>query len=241
MSTTEIAITSDITPEQRTAARVAGFLYLLLMATLMFAELYARGPQLVRGDAAQTARNIAATERLFRIGTVTHLLTVAGDVILLVALYVVLRAVNRNVALLAALWRVVETAVFAVAAIADLTALRILRGGSYFLAFEPAQLQALARLFLTIRTTGFQTGFAFLGLGSAVFSWLWLRSRYIPRPLAAWGIFSSLLLATVSLATMIVPTLPTLGLGYMAPMFVYEVGLGLWLLVKGLRPPGRPR
>ena len=52
--------------EQHTAAKVAGFLYLLLMVTAMFAGFYARGPLIVHGDVAQTARNIAASQRLFR-------------------------------------------------------------------------------------------------------------------------------------------------------------------------------
>ena len=28
-----------------------------------------------------------------------------------------------------------------------------------------------------------------------------------------------------------------MGLAYMAPMGIYEVGLGLWLLVKGIQAP----
>ena len=77
--------------------------------------------------------------------------------------------------------------------------------------------------------------FVFLGLGSTVFSYLWFKSRYIPRALAAWGIFSSLVLAIVSLAIMVFPGLAAVGLAYMMPMGIYEVGLGLWLLFKGLR------
>jgi hypothetical protein len=59
--------------QQRTA-RVAGFLYLLQMATGVFG-FYAHGKLIVAGDALQTARNIAASEQLFRIGTVSNLIT----------------------------------------------------------------------------------------------------------------------------------------------------------------------
>ena len=62
-----------IQPEQRNAARVVGIIYLAAMATSMFAELYLRGPLIVGGDAVQTAINIAASERLFRISSVIHL------------------------------------------------------------------------------------------------------------------------------------------------------------------------
>lgn len=53
-----------IEPEQRTAARVVGSIYLIAMAASIFAELYARAPLIVSGDAMQTAINIAASERL---------------------------------------------------------------------------------------------------------------------------------------------------------------------------------
>ena len=226
-----------IEPEQHTAAKVVGFIYLVAMATSIFAELYARAPLIVRGDAMQTAINIAASERLFRIGSVIHLITFASDAVLAVALYVVLRPINRNVALLAAFWRLTDCSILAVNMLNDFAVLRLLSGADYLRAFDTKQLQTLARFFISVEAAGFQIGFVFLGLGSTVFSYLWFKSRYIPRALAAWGIFSSLVLAIVTLAVMVFPALAALGMTYMVPMLFYEVGLGLWLLVKGLQAP----
>lgn len=231
------ATLGTIDPEQQSAARVVGFVYLMAMATSMFAELYLRGPLIVRGDAVQTAINIVASERLFRLSSVIHVLTFASDVVVGVALYVILRRVNRNVALLAALWRVANAAILAVIILSDFAVLRLLSGAEYLRAFDTAQLQGLARLFISVQVAGFQIGFVFLGLGSTLFSWLWFKSRYVPRALAAWGIFASSLLAFGTLAIMLFPGLAIVGLTYMAPMFLYEVGLGLWLLIKGLRVP----
>jgi hypothetical protein len=227
-------MTPTITPEQRTAAKVAGCIYLIAMATSMFAELYLRGSLIVPRDAVQTALNIAASERFFRISSVIHLLTFATDAMLAVALYTILKPINRSVALLAAFWRLADCAILSVAVLNDFAALRFLADTEYLRAFNTAQLQVLARVFLSIGAAGYQLGFIFLGLGSTVFSYLWLKSRYIPRPLAAWGIFASLVLALGTVAILIFPTLGVIGLSYMAPMFFYEVGLGLWLLVKGL-------
>jgi hypothetical protein len=80
-------------------------------------------------------------------------------------------------------------------------------------------------------------GFILLGLGSTVFACLLLKSRYVPRALAVLGIVSSLVLAVVTLAIIVFPGLGALGLTYMMPMGVYEVGLGLWLLIKGIQAP----
>ena len=221
----------------QTAARVAGFLYLFTNATAIFAY-YARSRPIVRGDAVETAANILASERLFRIGNVVELITVAGVLVLVAALYVVLRPIGRNAALLAVFWRLAENFVLAVTILDAFTALALLSGAEYLRAVDTEQLQALAYTFLRVRGTGFYIGFVFLGLGSAVFSYLWLKSRYIPRALAVLGIVASLLLAIVPLAVMVVPGLAAVvTLAYMAPMGVYELTLGFWLLLRGIRTP----
>lgn len=225
-----------IASEQHTAARVVGFLYVLQMATGMLA-FYARDQLIVGRDAVQTAANIVASERLFRISIVTDLITFATVLILVWALYVVLEPVDRNMALLAAFFRLAENSILAVTALNAFAVLALLSGTDYLRAFETQQLQALAYTFLRVYGAGFQIGFVFLGLGSAVFSYVWFKSRYIPRVLAAWGIFSSLVLAIVTLAVIVFPSLAAMGLAYMVPMFFYEVGLGLWLLVKGIHVP----
>jgi hypothetical protein len=227
---------STIEPAQHTAAKIAGCLYLLTNITAMFAY-YTRVHVIVRGDAVQTARNIAASERLFRIGVVTELITVAGVIILVWALYVVLQPINRNLAFLATFFRLAENFVLAVITLNAFAALALLSGADYLRAIDTQQLQALAYTFLHVHVAGFNIGFVFLGLGSTVFSYLWLKSGYIPRGLAAWGILSSLVLAIVTLAIMVFPRLSALGLTYMIPMAIYEFGLGFWLLVKGIQAP----
>lgn len=210
---------------RRSVVRWAGLLYVLQMATAIFGESYVRGRLFVRGDVAQTAKNIAASEQLFRVGIVADLLTVVAVVILLWALYVILEPVNRELALLAAFLRLMENAVIAAGAINAFSVLRV-AGTTDF---------AMVRLFYAAQGSGLRIGFIFCGLGSAVFSYLWLRSRFIPRAFAMWGIFASLLLAVITLAGFVFPALATtLGLTYMFPMFVYEVGLGLWLLFRGI-------
>lgn len=227
-----------IEPAQLTAARVAGVLYLVTLVIQMVAELYLRAPLLVRGDAAQTARNIAASEHLFRISIASILMGSAGRVLLVVALYVVLKPINRHAALLAAFWRLVECAIFAIIALNDFVVLSLLSGAEYLRAIDTKELQALARMFLSVRHSGGLIGSVFLGLGSAVFAYLWFQSRYIPRALAAWGIFSSSVLAIGILGIMAFPGLaPVVGPGYWAPLFLFEVTLGFWLLVKGIRVP----
>src|SRR6266849_4206157 len=185
--------TNRLEPAQHTAAKVAGFLYLI---------------------------------------------TFAAVVPLVVALYVVLKPINRNVALLAAFWRLAECSIFALITLNDFVALQFLSGADYLRAFDTQQLPALAYTFVRVHDAGYLIGLVFFGLGSTVFAYLWFKSRYIPRWLAALGIFSSLLVAIVTLAIMVFPGLADVAIPlYFAPIFIFEVSLGLWLLVKGIRTP----
>lgn len=224
---------STIQPRRR-IARIAGLLYLLQMATGILG-FYTHGQLIVPGDAVRTAKSILASEWLFRIGTVSNLVTALVVVILTWMLYAILRPVSRDGALLASFLRLVENAIAAAAIFTDFLALRLLHDAGSLQGFDATQAQALARILISGSGTGLQVAFVFLGAGSAVFSYLWFTSRLIPRFLAGWGIFSSVVLAMITLAVMIFPGLGRpLTPGYMIPMFIYEVGLGLWLLVKGL-------
>ncbi len=174
---------------------------------------------------------------MFRLGAVSDLITFAAAVILLVALYVVLSPVDRNLALLAAFWRVAESSIFAVITLSDFVALRLL-SSNYLGAFNKEQLQGLAQLFLGVHSDGYLIALVFFGLGSTVFAYLWFKSRYIPRALAVLGVFSSLLVASVTLAILVFPSLAAAVIpAYFVPILLFEVTLGIWLLARGIRPP----
>jgi hypothetical protein len=216
-------------------ARTAGLLYLLTNATAVIV-VYARGQLILKGDAAGTAANIVASERLFRLGIVFELVTVAGVVALVVALHAVLRTVSRELALMAAFWRLMETASFAAITFSSLTVLTLLDDASYLGPLGADQRAALGYSFLRLHNAGFQVAFLFLGLGSAMFAWLWWRSRYIPRALAGLGIVASLVMAAAAIIYTLAPSIMQgKTMLVMAPMGLFEIGLGLWLLVRGIR------
>lgn len=222
---------------QAIAARIAGAMFLFVNATGIFAEVFVRG-SLLSGDATQVAQNIIDSERLYRLSIVSDLVMLTGGLVLIWALYVLLRPVNRDLALLAVFLRIVETAVSVAATVASLIAVRLLSRAEYLNVFQAGELHALSRLARGAFGFGQDVGFIFLGLGSAVFAYLLLRSRYIPRVLAGWGVFASLLLATYNLVIIVAPgAVETLMYVSLAPMGIYEIAIGLWLLTKGAKIP----
>src|SRR5204863_4141477 len=162
-----------IDESQRKAAKVVGFSYLFALPPAIFAEFYVLGRLLVYNNAADTARNIMTHERLFRLGTASNLTVFAIDIVLITALYVVLKPVNRHLALLAAFWGLIETAIFVVTLLNDLEALRLLSSGAdYLRVFEPDRLQALARASISAHGAGYGVGLVFAGLRSTLFCYL---------------------------------------------------------------------
>ena len=229
-----------IDESQRKAARLVGFSYLFALPPAIFAEFYVRAQLIASGNAAQTARNIMAHERLFRLGTASNLTVFAIDVVLIIALYVVLMPVNRSLALLAAGWGLIETATLVFVTLSDFDVLRILSGADYLHAFEATQLQALARLSLSAHADAYNVGLVLAGLRSTAFCYIWFTSRFIPRALAAWGMFASFLMGASAFSFIIVPELAKVVPVeiYGAPIFFFELTMGLWLLLRGLRPSG---
>jgi hypothetical protein len=218
-------------------ARWAGLLLVATNLTAMFA-IWTRGTFLASRDAAQTAANIAGGETWFRLGLAFELITIAGVIPLVAGLYVVLKPVAPNLALLATLWRLVENCILAMLTFASFTALALLGGSDFMRVLDPGAAGELVYALQRVHSWGFQVGFLFLGLGQLLFSLLWWRSRYIPRWLAGLGVLASAIMVAMALGIIVWPPLyGIVTMAYMAPMGLYEIGLGLLLAIRGIRIP----
>ena len=230
---------SSIDESQRAAARIAGLACLISFVTVVAVNFGIFARLTIRGNPAETARKILAHETLFRIGLAGNLVYCVGVVVLLTALYVVLKPVDQNLALLAAFGRLVHGLTWLLVAINLFTALRLLSGADYSRAFGPDQLPVLARLYLS----GFDqyyVGLLFWALGATVGSYLWFKSKYIPRALAAFGVISSAWCAACTFVLFIFPGFRSVvnWWWYDSPMGIFELALSFWLLFKGLRSSG---
>jgi hypothetical protein len=230
-------MTFTIDESQIKAAKVVGLVYLLALVPAIFAEFYVSPQLIVHADVAQTALNIMAHERLFRLGIASNLTVFALDIVLIAALYVVLEKVHRSLALLAAFWGLIETATLVIVTLKDLDVLAILSGADYLKVFGADRLQALARLSIGAHGDVYNVGLVFAGLRSTVFCYLWFKSGFIPRVLAAWGVLASFLMGACAFSFIILPELAKVVPVeiYGGPIFVFELTMGFWLLLKRLR------
>ena len=223
-------------PSQARAARWAGIAFLAAIATVILANYAINFRLIIPDNAADTARNILAHEGLFRLNLACNLVYAAILLGLSVALYRVLRPVNGGMALLAAACRLVLALMWCLTALNSLGALRHLSGTAYTSAFGAAQLQALARLELASSYDAYYVGLPFWGLASTFCAWLWLRSGYIPKWLAVSGLLASAWAVFCAFAFLAVPHFDRIvGASWFdLPLLMFELVLGLWLLVKGL-------
>jgi hypothetical protein len=232
-------ITGTIDKSQRTAAKVAGWSFLFTMIIVVFANYLLLNPLIVRGDAAGTAQNIVAHETQFRIAVTLFLTYSAGVFVLLAALYVILKPVNPGLALVGAIFRLAFASLWLLATLNMLGTLRLLGTSSYLQVFEADRLQALARLYLAATFDDYYVGLPFFGLAATVCAWLWLKSGYVPRALAVFGVISSAWCVFCAFVYLIFPGFakPVDPYWFDSPMALFELALALWLLFKGLREP----
>jgi hypothetical protein len=229
-----------IDESQRTAARVAGLAYLITFATVVYITFGIHSRLIIKNNAPETARNVLAHERLFRIGIAGDLIYCAGVVVLLTALYVILKPVNRGLALLAALWRLVWVSMWLAMTLNLFDALRIFRSADHLGASDAERLQASAMLYLGARFDYYYVGLLFCGLASTVCAYLWFKSRYIPRSLALFGVISSAFCVACTVIFYIFPDFDkTVSLGWFdTPMGLFDIALSFLLLFRGLKPSG---
>ena len=229
---------SSIENSQRTAAKVAGVSFLFSMAIVVFANYVLLNPLLVRGNAAETARNIMAHETQFRVALTCFLTYSVSVVVLLTALYVILKPVNQGLALVGALFRLVFALLWLLSSINMLGALRLLGSASYLQVFETDRLQTLARLSVAALFDDYYVGLPFFGLAATVCAWLWFKSNYIPKGLALFGVISSGWCVICAFVYLIFPGFakPVNPYWFDSPMALFEIVLSFWLLFKGLKP-----
>jgi Domain of unknown function (DUF4386) len=230
---------STIDNSQRTAAKVAGFACLFGMAIVIYSNYGIYEPLIVPGNVAETARNIVAHETLFRLSLVCNVTYTISVIVLLAALYVILKSVNQGLALVGALFRLVFALIWLLTALNLLGALRLLGSASYLQVFEPDRLQTLARLHLGANFDDYYVGLPFFSLASTVCSYLWLKSKYIPKWLAIFGVSSSAWCVLCAFVFLIFPHFNKVVNDYAfdSPMGLFEMTLSFWLLFKGLKQP----
>ena len=214
----------------RFRARMAGAFQLLESLTATFGQVIILGRLVVSDNAAATAANILGHERLFWLGFASSLVAVVFHIVYALLFYDLLKPVNRRVSLLALLVLLVASAIQAVTGLLYLAPLLILQGGTSVSAFTPAQLQALALVFLKLNAYALNVHLVFFGLWCVLTGYLIFRSSFLPRVLGVLLVISGsgwLIYLFPPVAYRLFPFIA-------AASALGEIPVEFWLMVRGV-------
>jgi hypothetical protein len=208
-------------------------LYLGLAVLAPFANFYVLGRLVVPGDATATAQRLMSNEVLFRSGIASFVIAAILDVALAWALYVVLKPVNKTLALLAAWLRLAYAIMFVIAVQSLVSALQLLSGADYLKVVQQGTLNALALQSLDTFTTMWDIALVAFGLHLILVGYLVFRSTFLPRLIGVLLIIAGVGYLVQSFATLLLP-FPGLGVDLSLVTGWGELLFTFWLLIRGV-------
>jgi hypothetical protein len=122
----------------------------------------------------------------------------------------------------------------------------MLQGGaaSHMQAYSAAQLEGLAYPSINVYKTGFVTAQLFFGTWLFPLGYLVYKSEFLPRPLGILLVLDGVAVLIWFLQALLLPDYPAIRVPGLVVSFVAELGMALWLLVKGAKlvdaGPGLP-
>jgi hypothetical protein len=212
--------------------KIAGITYALIIIIATFPPMIFDIGSLLKAENA--AVNIVGQEGVFRIAIATEFLMFVLVMVLSWALYVLLKPVNKNIALLGLIFRFGEAILGCVVILFYLTILMLLSGAEYLQVFEPVQLQALSSFFLKLSGIGYNILLFIMGVGGVAYCYLFYTSKYIPRVLSVWGVFTYSTMLAYGFSKIVLHNPPSELVYAMVPGALFELTIGLWLVFKGV-------
>jgi hypothetical protein len=209
------------------SAKTAGITYLLIIGTSILSMIFGPYKLIIEGDTVTTMSNIGSNQFLFRVGATYDLLMYMSVIILSVALYNLLNMVNKTVALTALFCRIGEALIGSLTVICSISIIFLIN-----IDMKSESAKATVQLLFEVKAIALNVVFAFLGLGSILYCYLFYKSRFVPRLLAAFGIFSFVLVFAESILVLLIPIKSMIFTGI--PAILFEITIGFWLLVKGV-------
>ena len=220
-------------------AHIAGVLYLLLGIPGFYNLMIVPSKMVVSGDAAATARNIAASELTYRVGLLSGLVSVVAFILMALVLYDFFKGVDKTQARLLVTLVLIQVALGVVELSFQAAPLVFLSGADYLSAFTKPQLDALGMAFLRLYSIGIRFEMAFWGLWLVPFGVLVWKSGWFPRALGVLLWIAGAGYLVVSVTWILFPARAPAVNGVMLPFYsVGEAAMMLWLLIMGAKVRG---
>ena len=214
-------------------ARVAGVLFLISLIAGGLGEAYIPS-RIIAADAANTAANLKNYEFLFRLGFATFLTESLCDITLIMIMYFLLAPVNKRLSLLAALFGLTGTVLFAAGELFYFAPL-VLGGGAYLKTFSVDQLNTFTLLSLKFYGYAGMIFTVYYGMAWIVRGYLMFSSSYFPKFLGILMAIGGAGFVARNFAMILAPAYASDI--FLMMMFPGGLVLMAWLLIKGVNVP----
>ena len=215
--------------------RFAGLLYVVASIFGVFGLLYVPSKLMVHGDAVATARNIAASETLFRSGIAANLIGQVLFIFVALVLYDLLKPVNQRHALIMLTLILVAAPIALLNELNAIAALIFVRGADFLSLLDQTQREALAMLFLRLHGHGFDIAGIFWGLWLFPLGLLVYRSGFLPRILGVGLMVNCFAYPINSFTGLVLPQYEAMVSRWTSPLQFCELAFMLWLVIMGTR------
>ena len=155
-----------------------------------------------------------------------------------VALFPVVKRQNEAVALGFVTSRMLEAAIIVIGVVSLLAVVTLRRDLAGTPGTDPASLVTTGRALVAVRDWTFLLGPSLMpGINALLLGWLLYRSGLVPRVIPALGLIGAPLLIASAVVAVFRGNEPITALAAIAtvPIFLWELSLGLWLVVKGFK------
>jgi hypothetical protein len=227
----------------RIYARVTGWLYLFIIGIGFCVEVFIRGRIIVPGNPAATAHNMASFGSLWRLGFGGEATMWLFSVVTMTVFYMLFRAFDPMIALMALVFNIMDTAIETVnAVLCNFAALFFSQGLGYLQAFDAQQRAAFAALALRLHELGFGAGLLFFGFWLILTGYLMIRSGYFPKWIGVLAAIGGACYSLNSYALFVAPDIQDhLFPLILAPSLVAELSISIYMIVFGFNVESRRR
>jgi len=217
---------------QNRIARITGALYLAFILASVLADSLGH---IGIGEAERLYQTIVTNIASFRLGLIVALISAFFFLVTAWGLYVLLRPVNQDLALLFLLLNTVGVAIQCASMLPLVSAMLLGDPSSHMQTYSAAQVEELAYLSINVYKTGFVTAQLFFGTWLFPLGYLIYKSKFLPRFLGVLIMLDGIAVLIWFLQAILLPAYPAISYPGLALSFIAEVGLGLWLLIKGVK------
>lgn len=215
----------------QTMARIGGIFYLLIIVFGALGQIFIRGALVVPGNALATAEKILAAQSLWQFGIFGDIMMHIFDLPVMLAFYVLLKPVKRNLALLALLFNVIQTASLVANKSNLAMSLQLIQSGEPLLAFQ----------YIKLHDTGFGIGLIFFGFACLIYGYLIIQSGYLPKVLGALLMMSGASYLLNSFTLLLFPAYSGAVFPVLLLALIGELSTSLWLIIRGVNLPAWER